>query len=69
MLFKHTIIKALDRILGLEKSEAKVQKVKDNAIVKMDEVTTTLEKAGKLQRQIMRRTTTYYIGRAIGSIR
>lgn len=63
--------KTLDKIfkLKLEVSEDAVIEQKAKASKKVEEVRSTLEQAGKLQNKIMQKTTTYYLGKAIGAIK
>lgn len=59
----------LDDKLGLTKSDKEVANIKQNAQDRVSEVTKTLKKQGDLQRQVIKKTTTYYIGRATGAIK
>lgn len=59
----------IDRRLGLEKSDQDVADIKKNAIDKVSAVTVTLKKQGELQNQVIKKTTTYYLGKAAGIIR
>lgn len=63
--------KFFDKIfhLHLQSSEDTVVGLKQEALDKVTEVNTTLKKAGKLQHQVMQKTTTYYLGKAAGIIR
>lgn len=62
------IVKYFDRLLNIESSEKEVAGIKKQATDKVEEVKKTMKRAGVLQGQVMRRTTTYYIGRAMGGI-
>ena len=59
----------IDKLLHLQKYEDRVTSIKQDAHKKVDKVTRTLQKSGKLQNQILRKTTTYYIGRAAGVVK
>lgn len=59
----------IDRRLGLEQGDKDVKKIKDNAQKRVNEVTKTVKKAGELQKLVIQKTTTYYLGKATGSIR
>ena len=68
---KQKFLKFIDKILclNLENSENEVVSVKQNADTKMNEVTVTLKVAGKLQKQIMQKTTTYFLAKGAGAIK
>jgi len=59
----------LDKKLGLEASEEAVADIKKKASERVAEVTKSLKKQGDLQNLVIQRTTTYYIGKAIGAIK
>lgn len=59
----------IDRRLGMEKSENRVRKVKQDAVDQMEEVASVLDKAGRLQKIVMKKTTTFYIAKAAGIIK
>ena len=59
----------LDKLLKLEQSEQHVTNIKKKAIDKVDNVTVILHRAGVLQQRVMKKTTTFYIGKAIGTIK
>lgn len=68
---KHKIIKAIDKMFNLrmEDSEQAVNEVKQETNTKIKQTKQTLKKAGHLQKQVLQKTTTYYLGRAAGVIR
>ena len=68
---KNRFLKFIDKTLclNLEKSEDEVVGVKQNADTKMNEVTVTLKVAGKLQKQVMQRTNTYFLAKGAGAIK
>lgn len=55
--------------LKMETAEQEVSDVKQEAVDKVKETTATLKTADKLQKQIMQKTTTYYLGKATGAIK
>lgn len=59
----------LDKLLKLNESEEQVSQIKQIAIDKVEETTKSLRKAGRLQRTVMNKTTTYYIARASGVLK
>ena len=65
------LFRLIDKIfkLHLESSEKEVNVIKDDANNKVEEVRITLEQAGKLQTKVLRKTTTYYLGKAAGVIK
>ena len=59
----------LDRLLGLPQSEQAVNDIKEDAEKQVNDITKSLKKQGELQRLVIERTTTYYIGKAAGVIK
>lgn len=59
----------LDDKLGLTQSDKDVAGIKQNAQDRVEEVTKSLKKQGQLQQQVIKKTTTYYIGRAQGVVK
>lgn len=57
------------KLLKLEQNDAKVQKIKDEAINKVNSTTAVLEKQGQLQRIVIMKTTTFYLAQALGVLR
>lgn len=71
MKFKRFIFlcKWFDKLAKVEETDAKVEAIKQEAIDKVDATTKSIEKVGQLQRLVMQKTTTYYIGKAIGAVK
>ena len=59
----------LDDRLGLTQSDVYVAHIKENAQNKVDEMTEVLKEQSELQRLVIKKTTTYYIGKAAGVIK
>jgi hypothetical protein len=68
---RFSLLNWLDKLfkLNLKESEQQVEDVKQDAIKQVEEVKVSLHKAGKLQKQVMKKTTTYYLGKAAGVIK
>lgn len=63
------LVKWIDKVLGITTSEEIVSGLKTDAIQKVDEATSTMKKAGELQRLVIKKTTTYYLAKSMGVIR
>lgn len=71
MIFQrfYFLCKYLDKWLGVEKTNKQVEAIKSDALQQVNETTKTIKKAGELQQKVLQKTTTYYIGKAMGSIK
>ncbi len=58
----------IDKILGLQRANRRVDEIKEDATNRVNSATVVLKKQGKLQTQVMHKTTTYYLGKAYGII-
>lgn len=59
----------VDRRLHIEQADTEVKRLKDDAMSKIEETNQSLRKATNLQNTIMKKTTTYYVGKAAGVIK
>lgn len=68
---RNQIIRIIDKIfrLKLESSEETVGALKQEAKNKVKTTQKTLKHAGHLQTEVMQKTTTYYLGKAVGAIK
>lgn len=69
MAFNLSLNKLLTKLFNLDSSEEKVQEIKQEVTDKVNDASTSIKRAGKLQQRVMRRTTTYYIARASGVLK
>lgn len=58
----------LDMLLGVNKTNKKIEEIRQDTSDKITEAATSMKKAQTLQTKILQKTTTYYIGRAMGNI-
>jgi len=58
----------IEKLLKLKHTEATVTAIKQDAIDKIDQANSTMQKVGKAQAKVMRKTTTYFIAQATGSL-
>lgn len=59
----------LDKLAGIKDTDEQVEAIKQQAVDKVDQTTASLKRVGELQQQVMKRTTTYYLGKAMGGIK
>lgn len=58
-----------EKLLHTKETNIKIFSMKEKANKQIDNLTNSLNAAGKLQHKIIQQTITYYIGKAIGSIK
>lgn len=60
------LCKWLDKLVGITDNDARVEAIKQDTQNKIDATTRVVQQAGQLQSLVMKKTTTYYIGKAMG---
>lgn len=58
-----------DKLLHMQSTEQKVNIIKQSTDFKVQEVSITLKKAGRLQNLVVKKTTTYYFAKALGILK
>lgn len=56
----------IQHLLKMQQVEDEVCQIKNKSIEKINNTTDILKEAGRLQSKVLQRTTTYYIGKAVG---
>lgn len=69
MNIKFTLISWIEKALKTDIADEKLSVIKEENARKIDETTAIIKKTGQLQKVVMKRTTTYYIGRGIGAVK
>lgn len=59
----------LDKLSKTRETDEKVNAIKQDTINKINQTTKSVKQAGELQNLVMKKTTTYYIGKAMGAIK
>lgn len=62
------IIQLFRRILKLDENDRKIEEIKSKTSSQIDRTTLVLKEAGKLRNVMVRKTTTYYLGKSLGVI-
>lgn len=57
------------RILRLNETDTQVAQIKQDTLTKLDETASVVKKAGDLQAKVLKKTTTYYIGKGLGVVK
>jgi len=63
------IVNIFRKALRIEAADKKVDIVKRRFARKMNEAVVELEKAGRVNRSVMKKTTTFYLCKAVGAIK
>lgn len=62
------IIQLFRRILKLDENDKKIEEIKSKANRQIEHTTFILKEAGKLRNVMVKKTTTYYLGKSLGVI-
>lgn len=60
------IAKVIRRLLKLDENDREIDRIHKNAHKKIEECSAVLKKAGEMDRKIMKKTTTFYVAKALG---
>lgn len=58
-----------NRVFHFAETEKQVTTIKQHTLSKLDETAEVVKKAGDLQAQVLKKTTTYYIGKGLGIVK
>lgn len=59
----------LDKLIKTRETDEKVDAIKKDTINQISQTTKSVQKVGELQNLVLKKTTTYYIGKAMGAIK
>lgn len=62
------IYKLIRAMLRLDQNDRQIEVIQARAMQRINEATVVLQVAGEMQQKLVKRTTTYYIARAVGAI-
>lgn len=62
------IYKLIRSVLKLDENDREIEEIKDHAQKVIEEATIVIRIAGQMQQRLVKKTTTYYIAKAMGAI-
>lgn len=57
------------KLLKLDQNDQEIAQIQDRALSQIDQATAIMKRAGRMREIMIRKTTTYYIARAMGVIK